>query len=164
MDKNGKIFGKINIIDLAAILIVILAIVGITIRFTSIAAENVNKKSSFSYVVEIEDIRMYSVNALNKMGLATDKQGNVIGEITNVEYDKMQSQRVNENGEPVKVFKPERYVAKVTLQSEGKDTDSGYFVGENTELSVGSSLTMYTKYSNCSGKIVKVEKKENQGE
>ncbi len=163
MDKNGKIFGKINIIDLVAILIVVLAVVGITIRFTSIAAENVNQKTNFTYVVEIEDIRMYSVNALKKMGTATDKQGNVIGEITNVEYDKMQRQLVNENGELVKVTTPLRYVAKVTISAEGKDTDSGYFVGENTELSVGSSITMYTKYSNCSGKIVKVEKIENQG-
>jgi len=163
MDKNGKIFGKINIIDLAAILIVILAIVGITIRFTSIAAENVNQKAHFSYVVEIEDIRTYSVNALNKMGKATDKQGNIIGEITNVESDKMKTQLVNDNGEPVKAFKPGRYVARVTLESEGKDTDNGYYVGENTELSVGSSITMYTKYSNCSGKIIKVEKIENQG-
>lgn len=163
MDKNGKIFGKINIIDLAAILIVVLAIIGITIRFTSIAAENVNQKAKFSYVVEIEDIRIYSVNALKKMGTATDKQGNVIGEITNVETDRMRKQLVNDDGEPIKVYTPERYVAKVTLESEGKDTDSGYFVGENTELSVGSSITMYTKYSNCSGKIIKVDKIENQG-
>lgn len=163
MDKNGKIFGKINIIDLVTVLIVILAVVGITIRFTSIAAENVNEKAKFTYVIEIEDIRSYSVNALMKAGTATDKQGNVIGEIINVESDRMQNQLVNENGESVKVIKPERYVAKVTLESEGKDTDSGYFVGENTELSVGSSITMYTKYSNCSGKIIKVEKIENQG-
>ena len=145
MDKNGKLFGKINIIDLAVILIVVLAIIGITIRFTSIAAENVNQKANFTYVVEIEDIRYYSVSALDKKGLATDKQGNVIGEIIDVESEKFYKQLVNENGEPVKVFTPEKYVAKVTLKSEGKDTDSGYFVGENTELSVGSSITMYTK-------------------
>ncbi len=164
MDKNGKIFGKINIIDLAAILIVFLAILGITIRFTSIAAENVNQKANFTYVVEIEDIRNYSVNALEKKGIATDKQGNIIGEIIDVEFEEMVNQLINENGESVKVLKPERYVAKVTLESEGKDTDSGYFVGENTELSVGSSINMFTKYSNCSGKIIKVEKIENQGE
>lgn len=163
MDKNGKIFGKINIIDLAAILVVVLAIIGITIRFTSIAAENVNTKSNFSYVVEIEDIRIYSVNALKKMGTATDKQGNVIGEITNVEIDILERQLINENGKSIKVVTPERYVAKVTLESEGKDTDSGYFVGENTELSVGSTISMHTKYSNCSGKIIKVDKIENQG-
>ena len=75
----------------------------------------------------------------------------------------MRKQLVNDDGEPIKVYTPERYVAKVTLESEGKDTDSGYFVGENTELSVGSSITMYTKYSNCSGKIIKVDKIENQG-
>lgn len=163
MDKNGKIFGKINIIDLVAILIVILAIVGITIRFTSIAAENVNKKAEFSYVVGIEDVRIYSINALTQKGIVTDKQGNIIGEITDVEYDTMKKQLINENGESVKETVPERYAARVTITAEGKDTDSGYFVGENTELSVGSSITMYTKYSNCSGKIIEVQKQENQG-
>lgn len=163
MDKKGIIFGKINIIDLVAIIVAVLAIVGITIRFTSIAAENVTRKTDFSYVVEIEDVRVFSVDALSKKGIATDKQGNVIGEITDVSYKEMEKQTILENGKSVKVTVPEKFVARVTLNAEGKDTDGGYFVGENTELSVGSSITMYTKYANCSGKIVKVEKIENQG-
>lgn len=164
MDKNGRIFGKINIIDLSAVLVVILAIIGISVRFTSIAAENVKEKTQFSYVIEIDDIRFFSVAALQKMGLATDKQGNIIGEITDVKYDKKIVQTVLENGETVKSAVPERYTVRINLEAEGKETDSGYFVGENTELSVGSSITMYTKYANCSGKIVEVNKIENQGE
>ena len=163
MDKNGKIFGKINIIDLLAVLTVIIAVIGISVRFTSIAAENVKKKTDFSYVIEIEDVRIYTVNALEKMGIATDKQGNVIGEITGVQYGEMEKQTVLDNGKSKKVFVPGKYTARVTLDATGKEAESGYFVGENTELSAGSSITMYTKHANCSGKIVKVEKKENQG-
>lgn len=163
MDKNGKIFGKINIIDLLAILVVIVAVIGISIRFTSIASENVKRKTDFSYVVEIEDVRVYTVNALQKMGIATDKQGNVIGEITGVQYSEMEKQTITENGKSKRVIVPEKYTARVTLEATGKEADSGYFVGENTELSAGSSITMYTKHANCSGKIIKVEKKENQG-
>lgn len=162
MDKKGMIFGKINIIDLAAIIIAVLAIVGITMRFISIAAENVKRETDFSYVVEVEDIRIYSVDALSKKGTATDKQGNVIGEITDVACKDMERQVVLENGNSQKVKVPEKFVARITIDATGKDTDGGYFVGENTELSVGSSITMYTKYANCSGRIVKVNKK-NQG-
>lgn len=164
MDKNRKIFNKLNVIDIAAILIIILAAIGITIRFTSIAAKNVTKTTSFSYVVLVEDIREYGVNALNKKGKATDWQENVIGEITNVEVEEMDKQIINENGESVRVVTPERYRAKVTIEAEGKDTENGYFIGENTELAVGSGVSILTKYSSCSGKIIEVNKQENQGE
>lgn len=164
MDKSGKIFGKINIIDFSVILIVILALVGITIRFTSTAAEKVNEKVNFSYVVKVENIRMYGVDALEKMGTVTDAHGNVIGEIKNVEYEEFKTQVINADGRSVKVAIPERYVAKVTIESEGKDTDSGYFVGENTELSIGAGISLHTKYTNCSGGIIEINKIENQGE
>lgn len=164
MDKNGKIFGKINIIDLAAILIVILAIVGITIRFTSIAAENVNKKTNFSYVVEVENIRTFGVDALEKCGTVTDVHGNILGEIKDVETRDMDVQIINEDGKSIKIAVPERYVSRVTIECEGKDTDAGYFVGENTELSLGAGISIHTKYTNCSGKIIKIDKIENQGE
>ena len=53
MNKDGRIFGKINIIDLLAALILIVALVGIGIRFTSSASKSVTDNTEFSYVVEI---------------------------------------------------------------------------------------------------------------
>ncbi len=164
MNKDGKIFGKINIIDLLAVLILLVALVGIGIRFTSTASKSVTDKTEFSYVVEIDDVRIYTVNALGKKGLVTDKQGNIIGEITNVEYDFKKEQKVLSNGNTVMVSVPEKYTAQITLKASGKESEDAYFVGENTELSVGSTLTMNTKYANCSGKIKSVEKVKNQGE
>lgn len=158
MNKDGKIFGKINIIDLLAVLILIVALVGIGIRFTSSASKNVTDKTEFSYEVEIDDVRIYTVNALNKKGIATDKQGNVIGEITNIEYDIKKEQKVLSNGETVMVNVPDKYTAQIILKASGKESEDAYFVGENTELSVGSTIHMYTKYANCSGKIKSVEK------
>lgn len=163
MDKNGKIFGKINIIDFAAIVVVLVALIGIAVRFTSVASENVTRKTDFTYVVEVDDVRIYTVNALQKMGTVTDKQGNVVGEITTVQYTEKDRKTVLENGKAVNTVVPERFTVRLTLTASGKEADSGYFVGENTELSIGSSITMYTKYANCSGKIIDVEKIENQG-
>lgn len=159
MNKDGKIFGKVNIIDLLAILVVVVAVIGIAIRFTSVASENVTNKSEFTYVVEIDDVRMFSVEALQKKGLASDKQGNILGEITDVKYEPKTEQVIIENGETKMVEKPERYTVYVTLKGNGKEASDAYFVGENTELSAGANITMYTKYANCSGKVLKVEKK-----
>ena len=164
MDKKGKIFGKINIIDLAAVIIVILAIIGISIRFTSIASEEVKSKSQFSYKVEIDGVRFYTVSALLNKGKVTDESENVIGEIVNVEYDQKVEKTILDSGKTIDVVVPERYTVFVTIEAEGKESNIDYFVGENTELSVGSSIVMHTKYANCSGKIVDVQKIENQGQ
>ncbi len=158
MNKDGKIFGKINIIDLLAVLILLVALVGIGIRLTSTASKSVTDKTEFSYVVEIDDVRIYTVNALKKMGTATDKQGNIIGEIETVEWDSKKEQKVLSNGETVMVDVPDKYTVTVTMDASGKESADKYFVGENTELSVGSTIQMYTKYANCSGKVKSVEK------
>ena len=159
MNKQGKIFGKINIIDLLAILVVVVAVVGIAIRFTSSASKNVTNKTEFSYVVELDDVRIYTVEALQKKGITTDKQGNVLGEITDVKYEPKTEQVILENGESKMVEKPERYTVYVTLKGNGKEASDAYFVGENTELSAGANIKMFTKYANCTGKVFKVEKK-----
>ena len=58
IDNKGKLFGKINIIDLAVILLVIVAAAGICLRFVFDAAENVRNSVIFSYTVEVEGIRI----------------------------------------------------------------------------------------------------------
>ncbi len=159
MDKNGKLFKKISIIDLFVILAIIAAIVGISARFVTSAAKNVREKILFSYVVEIEDIRMYTIEALNKKGIVTDIKGNsVVGKITNVEYEPMEVQSITADGRTVFAEKPEKYTALITVNAEGNESDSGYFVGDNIELSVGSTMSMTTKYVNSSGKVVSIEK------
>ena len=164
MDKNGKLFGKINIIDFAAIIVIVLAVVGIAYRFISIAGENVMTKSNFTYTVEIDGVRIYTVNALEKKGTVTDKDGNILGEIVDVNYKDKEIQTILENGQSIMTKVPEQYVVEVTLEAEGKESELGYFVGENTELSVGGGIAMHTKYANSSGKITNIQKIENQGQ
>lgn len=154
IDKNGKLFGKLNIIDLAVILVIIAAAAGICVRFVSKAADNVRSKTDFTYVVEIEGVRLCTVEALERKGLVTDtKTKNVIGEITDVEYQPMKTQSMKSDGTTVFAEVPDRYTALVTVKSEGSESDKGYFVGENIELSVGTTMTMATKYVNSSGKV-----------
>lgn len=159
LDKNGKLFGKISLIDILVLLVVLVAAAGISLRFVTTAAENVRNKTQFSYVVEIEGIRFYTVDALNRKGIVTDGKGNsIIGEITDVEYEAMTEQNVTARGEAVKVRVPEKYVARITVLAEGNESEKGYFVGDNIELSVGSTISMTTRYANSSGKVKSIEK------
>ncbi len=159
MDKNGKVFGKINIIDLLVIVVIIAAAIGISARFITNAAKDAKSVTDFSYVVKIEGVRNYTVNALEKMGKVSNiKTGELIGEITNVKSEPQTRQQIDENGRVVNAEIPERYNVYVTVSAEGKDSEDGYFVGGDIELSVGTTMTMATKYVNSTGRVTEIEK------
>lgn len=159
IDKNGKLFGKINLIDFFVVIAIIAAMVGISFRFVTTAAKNVKEKAHFSYVVEVEGIRMFTVDALNKKGTVTNiKDESIIGEITDVKYEQSETQAISADGKTVFVKIPERYTALITVEAEGNEGKDSYFVGNNIELSVGSTISMTTKYVNSTGKVVSIEK------
>lgn len=158
MDKNGKLFGKISIIDLLVLLAIIVGIAGFSVRFFSNAAENVNEKTKFEYVIEINDVRSYTVDALNKKGIVTEKKsGGIIGEITNIESKPYTSQLSMSNGRIVTVDVPEKFTVDVTVVGEGNETNGGYYIGENVELSVGSTINMASRYANSTGKVKSIK-------
>lgn len=160
LDRNGKLFGKVSIVDLLAALVVLVAVIGIGARFFTSASDNVRGKTQLSYVVEFENVRMYSIDALNHKGIATDtKSGAVIGEIVNVEYEPYKTHEITASGDAILAEVPERYIARITLNAEGNETAKGYFVGDNIELSVGGSVAMSTKYVNTNGRVISIEKR-----
>lgn len=161
VDKNGKIGKRINIIDLAVLVVLIVAIAGISMRFVTAPSKNARNSVKFSYVIKIEGVRDFSVDALKKKGKVIDiKQKNVIGEITDVASKPKEEFCFNSEGKLVRAEVPDRYTAEVTILSEGRESETGYYLANNTVLSVGSELTIATKYANSSGKVISIEKVE----
>jgi hypothetical protein len=154
LDKNGKLFGKISIVDIAVILVVLAVIVGVFVRFAGSAGKAVTKPTKIEYVVKIENIRKSSVEALEKKGIVTDKKSETaIGEITNVEVQNVISTTPAANGKIVSATVPERYTALVTVEADGKEGESGYFDAQNNDISVGHTASFYTKYVATTGTI-----------
>ena len=161
IDKNGKLFGKISIIDLLVILAFLVAFAGFGIRFLGPASESVTNRTSLTYVVKIEDIREYTVNAIKKMGVVTDnKSKSKIGEIIEVREMPRVEQELNDSGKRINVIVPEKYDVEVTIKTDAKENAKSYIAGENIVLSVGTTVNMATKYANTSGRIIDIEVEE----
>lgn len=157
LDKNGKLFGKINIIDVAVILIAAAVVVGIFVRFTGGAGKIVTETKKVEYTVQIKGVRGYTVDALREMGQVTDKKyATVVGEITNVEVEDALHESTTASGKIKTVRLPDRYDCLVTIVTDGKESDSGYFNNNNDELSVGRDYNIYSKYVSTSGVIKSV--------
>ncbi len=160
MNKDGKIKGKFNIIDVIAIVLVAVVIVGIVWRFGSDVTTSVKSDCEFTYTVRVEGVRDYTIKALEKGGKVTNKDSSMdLGEIANVEVMPAETASQRVDGAIVKSELPDRYTAMVTINTYGKESDNSYIAADSNELSVGSSTEIFTKYVHTSGRIISVEKK-----
>lgn len=157
LDKNGKLFGKINIIDLCVILLVIAVVIGVFVRFSGGAGKIVTQTKQIEYVVNVKGLRQYGVDAIERMGLVTDKKySTVVGEITNVDVKEATHQSTTADGVVKDAKLPERFDCEVTIVTNGKEGSNGYFNNNNEELSVGREYQMYSKYVSTTGIIKSV--------
>ena len=161
VDKKGRLFGKINIIDLAVILAVIAVVAGVFVRFTGGAGKMVNAAKQIEFVVKVVGIRDFTVDALERQGAVTDKRYNVVtGEITDVVTEETYFDSTKADGTIVNAPMEERYTSYVTIVTDGKESDSGYFNTNNEDLAVGREYTIYSKYVCTTGTITSVKVKE----
>ena len=135
LDKNGKIGGKISIIDIAVILLVIVVAAGIAVRYGSSVTEAVESDKVFEYVVRVSSARDYTVNALEKKGKITDKKSEQdLGEITDVRVEDARFQSTTASGDVVETTLPDRYTCYVTIQARGKESDDSYIMHDTTDF------------------------------
>lgn len=159
MTKDGKIKGKLNIIDLLAIILAVAVIAGIALRFKSPVTTAVKSDEEFIYTVKVEGVRDYTIEALKKAGKVTDKKSELdLGEITDVSVEAAKIQSERADGKIVLAPQPDRFTATVTIKTRGKESDNSYITADSNELSVGRTTDIYTKYVHTTGKIMSVEK------
>lgn len=159
LDKNGKIGGKVSIIDLVVLLLVIVVAAGIAFRYGSSATTAVQSSEKFECVLKVTNVRQFTVDALNKKGVITDKNSEkVLGEIKNIEVEEAQFQSTTADGKIVESVLPDRYTCYVTIEASGKESEDGYIMDDSNELSVGRNMDIYSKYVKTSGEIKSVEK------
>lgn len=158
MDKNGKIGGKISIIDILAVILIIVVIAGIWARYGSKITTAVRSSETFEYTLRVENVRKYTIDALEKRGRVTDKKSEKnLGEIVDVRYEQATQQSTTANGQVVMPAVPDRYTCFVTIQAVGRESDDNYILDDSTELSVGRTIDLYSKYVKTSGTIESVK-------
>lgn len=158
LDKNGKIGGKVSIIDIGVILVVLIVIVGIFVRFGNSMTTAVQSNEKFEFVVKVTGVRDYTIDALNKKGKITDRKSEMdLGEIKNVEIVPTEFQSTTASGEIVLTDLPDRYTCFVTIVATGKESADSYIMDDTSELSVGRTIDINSKYVKTSGEIMSVK-------
>lgn len=150
MQKDGKLFGKISIIDIAALIAVVVLIVGVAVRFSGNQAVTVSSGQAIECDLRITEIRQVTVDALKKGGQVYDiETKEYIGDIVDVKQEDCYSLIAMANGERKLVPVEERYNAVVTVAFTGSVSEKGYYTASNRQMSAGGKVGINSKFAHC---------------
>ena len=144
--KKGMIFGKLNIIDLAIILVIIAAVAFFANRFMTTGT--VTTVPDKVQIVFFEEECPEFVPEQTHVGdpVMDGTTNNSLGVVTDVKVDKSITYSINPNTNEVTLGSKEGYVsAYITAECEGTLTDNGVVIG-GTLYSVGHTIVLHAGY------------------
>lgn len=147
IDNKGKLFGKINVLDLVVVLAILAVIVGVAYKFTksntpSVFRQNDKVEVTF-YVDEIPDFAAEAV----KVGVpVTDRTtGSRFGVVKSVDTQAAVTYAPSSTGAIVKSSKETFRSQKVVVEGEGLYSDNGvsynsidYYINKQLEVRFGN--------------------------
>ena len=159
MLKDGKLFGKINIVDCFVLLIILLLIIGAVMKFGKFnSGVEVSSNQIIEYQMKIKNVRDFTIDAMQSGDIVYDSQtGNSIGKITNVEKEDAITYDFKSTGELIEVHNSDRCDAIITIETDGTVDENGYYANKIVELKVDSTKIIETKYVKTSGTIVDIK-------
>ena len=150
---------KFNLIDVLVLIVVIVFAVGLYMRFSAPQSKKVTVNTSYEVTVKVSDIRSFTRDALKKSTtIFAEDSGVALGEITGVEEAPFAKALETLEGDFVSAEVPEKYECLVTFKTDLRETDTGYYAADSSEIKVGSTFYIYSKYVATSCTIVSIEK------
>ncbi len=159
INKEGKLFGKISIIDILVVIVIIAMAFGVYMRFFKTPEKIEVKTEKFTYVVRIDNVRDVSIEALKNSGDIYDiNTAEHLGKIVKVEPQPYSVTSIKSDGTTVLFDYPERYSAIVTIETDGNVSQNGYYTATNRLIGVGSAMHFESKYIESMGDVISISK------
>ncbi|WDV45262.1 DUF4330 domain-containing protein [Clostridiaceae bacterium M8S5] len=162
IDKKGKLFGLINIIDLLVILIVVLAVGGIGYKLkTRQGIGGIGSKTEkVKAIIEISDVRLATVNNLNEGDkLYHYDRGNYFGTVKEVAVFPHKEAVSTSDGKIVLAEEPDKFDVQLTLESNASVSDSVIVIG-GEHSRVGAQFRLKNKKVAVMSTVLKIEETE----
>lgn len=160
MDRKGKLFGKINIIDMLALLVIFLLLAGVFYKFVLSGAKSITSNPDLlQYTVSIADVRNYSVDAM-KIGdkIYDSKTNTYMGKVIGKEVRAYKDYITKTDGSVVLAEKPQRFEVLLTMEVRGVENKYGYLAGGNRDINRQSTLQLESYMVSVQAKVVDVKK------
>jgi len=143
--SNGKLFGKISVIDVILIAAIIILAIGFIFTRTSDRIQQViGANTPLEVVIQGEGVRQFIVDAIAEgdiMFRYHDRQP--LGTVTRVDISPAMEYFHKPDGTVILAEMEERFTIQIVLASVGSIRDQiGYFVNGNDHIAPGSEIAL----------------------
>ena len=158
MDKNGKLFGKISIVDLVVAILIIVIVAGTAWRFTSPAAALSQSDAVVDFTIRIEGVRDFTLQYYHEGLRVYDRQaGQFIGHISGITSGPHYEPHPLLDGTVAWKRVPGRIAIYMDVVANGRLTPTAVYIEGTYEITAGSLIYIRTKYVQTSGTIHSVD-------
>ena len=169
IDKKGKLFGKISIVDICVILVIIVGILGAYFTFSTLNSGKLNDNSklalnssaptkSATVTFEVKGVRGMTKDSLRVGDEVYETEDNkFIGTISKVTSKPAESDYVSNDGVFYKATIPEKYDVQIFVDVLGKDTQTGFHTESEQQLLYGKKIEIRTPSVKTTPKIIDIE-------
>ncbi|MDF2521895.1 MAG: Uncharacterized protein K0R84_2523 [Clostridia bacterium] len=159
IDEKGKLFGKINVIDLLAILVLVLIAAGVVYKFGYTDNRGVGNDSLIQYTASIKDIRSYTAEAISVGDSIYDsKTGTYMGKVIGKELQPYKDYITKTDGTVSLAEKPDRFELLITMEVPGVVNSYSYLASGNRDVNNQSTVFLENRLATVQGKVVDVRK------
>ncbi len=160
MDKKGKLFGKVSVIDIILIIIIIAAVCAVGLK-TMNAGSSAQVKSDTQFYVtfKVENVRNYTVSAVSAGDIFYEKNAARLGTVTDVASEPYMEIVTLEDGTSLQSPSVERYTVYITMLCEGKEDSEGFYIGGTKQVASGMDIKLKSAKLNCNAEVYEVERK-----
>ncbi|MFO7888169.1 MAG: DUF4330 domain-containing protein [Eubacteriales bacterium] len=162
IDKKGKLFGKINIIDLLVILVIIFFAFNAFSTTNEIENQEITESENALMTLEFEEVHSNFLNVVEIGDLVRDSvRGFVLGEIVEVHSESYKEMVTTTDGKVEYKEIPGKYNIQVILEIQGVFDGNGVLV-ESKRYYIGSETRIKTEDYVTDAFVLNITKNEGE--
>ena len=157
LDKKGKLFGKVSVVDLLVLLVVLIGIAGVFMVKGKLNKNEIQADASQMLissnaekdvleiklkVKEVRDITRDAIIVGDDVYLVQTQKR--LGSVVRVESEPAVRQVKSDNGTVYQAVVPERYDVTIVVETSGKQRDDGYYTDTNMQIFYGREMEIMT--------------------
>ena len=161
IDKDGRLFGKVSIIDVGLVILVVLIALGTYVRFYGNGkAKKATENTKISYIVEVRGAKKLYLDEI-KVG---DLLGNIdsskqCGRIKSIDSEPYKAFIVDNNGDFKESIVPGQWKLVLTIEADAVETRDGFYIN-NIPFKASDYImyfkTKYMQFGGYIGSIIKI--------
>lgn len=156
IDQNGRLFGKISIIDVIALFAVVILALAIHQK-AQLPVTSVTNDTTITFVAFAENIPDYALSSIQVGDLVYDKtyaSGGAIGKIIDIQVQPgTKSKMMTAFGTAITAEVEGASDLILTIEGRGTVTDGRFFFNRVYELGLNASRQFYTKFARFDGVV-----------